>query len=341
MTTNVVRVPGNYTIQASPTITLDPSGGIGVTTGTVIINGSLNVLGKSTTISSTNANIKDNVLVLNAGESNSYVTLGTSGLIIDRGNSASLSNAATLLFNDTAGNDGFSWHTSDISGRGIFEFKAGGGVSAIRTNVIRIDESSAPRVGGYPRLNIFGSDNPGSVISVAGTANYETRVVDKDDIPNKAYVDIQIAANQASVDNIREIKQGPNGSQTYVLLNDVSVTGSPSNVQIGVNNSPIATFAAGSVLFPGLSFSYNTMSSIDPSGIANLYLIPQGTGGVYVSNALRIVNNANAPISNTNTTALYCTGTVGAGGTGVYYLNKNTSGEFISRKRAIIYGLIF
>jgi hypothetical protein len=341
MTTNVVRVPGKYTIQASPTITLDPSGGIGVTTGTVIINGSLSVLGQTTTVASTNAQIKDNVLTLNSGETNSYVTLGTSGLIIDRGNGASLSNAATLLFNDQAGNDGFTWHTSDISGRGIFEFKVGGGVTAIRTNAIRIDENSAPRVGGYPRLNIFGSDNPGSVISVAGTANYETRVIDKDDIPNKAYVDIQIAANQASVDNIREIKQGPNGSQTFVLLNDVSVTGSPSNVQIGVNNTALVTIAAGSITFPGLSFSTNTITSEDPSGIANLYLEPSGTGSVYVRNALQLVNNPQPPASSTNTTVLYATGTVGPGGTGVYYLNTQASGEFISRKRAIIYGLIF
>lgn len=341
MTTNVVRVPGNYTIQASPTITLDPSGGLGFNTGTVVITGSLNVLGKSTTVASTNALIKDNVLVLNAGETNSYVTLGTSGLVIDRGNSGSLANAATLLFNDAAGNDGFTWHTSDISGRGIFEFKAAGGVSAIRTNVIRIDESSAPRVGGYPRLNVFGSDNPGSVISVAGTANYETRVVDKDDIPNKAYVDIQIAANQASVDNIRKIKQGPTGAETYVQLNDISVTGSPSTIDLGVNNNPVVTIAAGSVLFPGLSFSQNTITSIDPSGIANMYLFPSGTGSLYVGNAIRMVNNT-APVSaNTNTTALYATGTVGPGGTGVYYVNSGASGEFISRKRAIIYGLIF
>jgi len=341
MTTNVVRAPGNYIIQASPTITLDPSGGIGLFTGTVVITGSLNVLGQTTTVASTNAAIKDNVLILNSGETNSYVTLGTSGLIIDRGNGANLSNAATLLYNDAAGLDGFTWHTSDISGRGIFEFKAAGGVSAIRVNAIRIDENSAPRVGGYPRLNFFGSDNSGAVISVAGTANYETRVIDKDDIPNKAYVDIQIAANQSSVDNIRKIKQGPAGSETYVQLNDISVTGQPSSIELGINQLPVATISQGSVVFPGLAFTNQTITALSGSGNADLYLEPTGTGSVILRRALRITNQALPPISNTNTTAIYTTGVVGPGGTGVYYLNSLASGEFISRKRAIIYGLIF
>lgn len=342
MTTNVVRVPGNYTIQASPTITLDPSGGNGTNTGTVVITGSLSVLGQTTTVASTNAAIKDNVLILNSGETNSYVTLGTSGLIIDRGNGANLSNAATLLFNDTAGLDGFTWHTSDISGRGIFEFKSAGAVSAVRVNAIRIDENSAPRVGGYPRFNFFGSDNAGAVISVAGTANYETRVIDKDDIPNKAYVDLQIAANQASVDNIRKIKQGPAGSETYVQLDDISVTGQPSNIQLGINQTPVMTVSAGSVLFPGLAVTNQTITALTGAGTTgDLYLEPTGSGSVILRRALRITNQALAPVSNTNTTALYCTGTVGAGGTGIYYLNKDASGEFISRKRAIIYGLIF
>jgi hypothetical protein len=341
MTTNVVRVPGNYIIQASPTITLDPSGGLGLNTGTVVITGSLSVLGKTTTVASTNAEIKDNVLILNSGETNSYVTLGTSGLIVDRGNGANLSNAATMLFNDSAGLDGFTWHTSDISGRGIFEFKAAGGVSAIRINAIRIDENSAPRVGGYPRLNIFGSDNSGAVISVAGTANYETRVIDKDDIPNKAYVDIQIAANQSSVDNIRKIKQGPAGSETYVQLNDISVTGQPSNIELGINQLPVATISQGSVIFPGLAFTNQTITALSGSGTADLYLEPTGSGSVILRKALRITNQNLPPISNTNTTAIYTTGIVGPGGTGIYYLNSLASGEFISRKRAIIYGLIF
>jgi hypothetical protein len=43
-----------------------------IDTGTVIITGNLDVRGVQTAISSTNTNVRDNILVLNAGESNSY-----------------------------------------------------------------------------------------------------------------------------------------------------------------------------------------------------------------------------------------------------------------------------
>jgi hypothetical protein len=333
MTTNVVRTAGNYQIQTPDNgqIILDT----GVNTGTVTITGSLNVKGTTTVIQATNATIKDNLLTLNAGETNSYVTLGTSGIVVDRGNNANLNNAASLLFNDSIGADGFTWHTTDISERGIFEFRVAGNVSAIKINAIRIDETTAPRVGGYPRLNLFGSDNPGTVLSVAGTNSYESRIIDKDDIPNKAYVDAKVE-NAASSANISRVFQG----NTSLNINDISVTGQPSNMTLqftpGLNS---VVFTDANISFPGLIFTQNAISARGTN--SDIYLQPAGTGGIYVSQNLRLVNQSTPAVATTNTTALYATGTVGAGGTGIYYVNSATSGEFISRKKAIIYGLIF
>jgi len=333
MTTNVVRTAGNYQIQTPDNgqIILDT----GVNTGTVTITGSLNVKGTTTVIQATNATIKDNLLTLNSGETNSYVTLGTSGIVVDRGNGANPANAASILYNDAIGADGFTWHTTDISERGIFEFKVAGNVSAIKINAIRIDENTAPRVGGYPRLNLFGSDNPGTVLSVAGTNSYESRIIDKDDIPNKAYVDAKVE-NAASSANISRVFQG----NTSLNINDISVTGLPSNMTLqftpGLNS---VVFTDANISFPGLIFTQNAISARGTN--SDIYLQPAGNGGIYVSQNLRLVNQATAPVATTNTTALYATGHVGAGGTGIYYVNSATSGEFISRKKAIIYGLIF
>jgi hypothetical protein len=341
MTTNVVRVPGDYRIQTKTNgqLTLDT----GLNTGTVVITGSLDVRGTTTVVQATNASIKDNTLVLNAGETNSYVTLGTSGLIVDRGNGASLSNAATFLYNDEAGNDGFTWHTTDISQRGIFEFKVAGNVSAIKVNAIRVDEGSAPRVGGYPRLNIFGSDNPGTVISVAGTLNYEDRIIDDDDIPNKAYVDIAVQSAQTTA-NVQKIVQ----QQTSIGAYDVSQGGyQGSNVSEVVveftTGVPSMRFTQNNVNFGNsILFTEGTITRADIANAdADLYLEPKGNGTIIIRKALRLTDQAVAPLANTNTTAIYTTGVVGPGGTGIYYVNKDTSGEFISRKRAIIYGLIF
>ena len=341
MSTNVVRVPGDYRIETKQNgrITLDT----GVNTGTVVITGSLDVRGTTTVVQATNASIKDNTLVLNAGETNSYVTLNTSGIIIDRGNNASLSNAASILYNDAAGVDGFTWRTTDISQRGIFEFKVAGNTSAIRVNAIRIDENTAPRVGGYPRLNIFGSDNPATVISVAGTLNYEDRVIDDDDIPNKAYVDIAVQTAQTTA-NVQKIVQ----QQTSIGAYDSSQGGyQGSNVSEVVveftTGIPSVRFTPSSANFgDSILLTEGTITRADPtSSNANLYLEPKGNGSIVVRKALQLTDQAVPPSPPTNGTALYTTGVVGPGGTGIYYVNNQIQGEFISRKRAIIYGLIF
>lgn len=341
MSTNVVRVPGDYRIETNSNgrITLDT----GVNTGTVVITGSLDVRGTTTVIQATNASVKDNTLVLNSGETNSYVTLGTSGIIIDRGNSASLSNAATFLYNDEAGVDGFTWHTTDISQRGIFEFKVAGNVSAIKVNAIRIDEGTAPRVGGYPRLNFFGSDNPATVISVAGTLNYEDRVIDDDDIPNKAYVDIAVQTAQTTA-NVQKIVQ----QQTSIGAYDSSQGGyAGSNVSEVVieyvAGVPSIRFTPTSVNFGNsIIFTEGTITRADPGATdSDLYLEPKGNGSIVVRKSLQLTDQVTPPAAPTGGTALYTTGVVGPGGTGIYYVNNQIQGEFISRKRAIIYGLIF
>jgi hypothetical protein len=38
---------------------------------------------------------------------------------------------------------------------------------------------------------------------------------------------------------------------------------------------------------------------------------------------------------------LYSTATISGGGTGVYFINGNTQDELVSRRRSIIYGIIF
>jgi hypothetical protein len=347
MTTNVVRVPGNYQITAGTngTITLDT----GVNTGTVVVTGNLDVRGQTTTIESTNATIKDNQIVLNAGETNSYVSLGTAGIIIDRGNSANLANAALIQYNDAADINNVTWSTPDgKQGRGIFEFKTGGAFGAVKFNLVRIDEATAPgagKTGTYPSLNFFGYENKNSVLSVAGAngaLNYEDRIGADDDVPNIAWVK-QWVSGQATTARVDQFYAGT--PPTYVKINSLYGTSgwtNPSEVVIGIDGADVYAFSKLRTVFPGLAFTPQTISAIDAVNTnTNLILEPQGNGTVNVQRALRITNQAIPPEANTNTTAIYATGTVGAGGTGLYYANQNAAGEFISRKRAIIYGLIF
>ena len=89
MTTEILSVPGTYILRANGgVITLTPqfatvnslTNRTTYSQGTVVINGNLDVKGTQTNIESVNASIKDNTIVLNSGELNNFVTLGTSGI---------------------------------------------------------------------------------------------------------------------------------------------------------------------------------------------------------------------------------------------------------------------
>ena len=79
-----VNVPqGNYSlaVQSGGTITLST----GFQQGNVIVTGDLTVQGSTTTVTSQNLDIKDNILTLNSGETGAGITLNDSGLEMDRG----------------------------------------------------------------------------------------------------------------------------------------------------------------------------------------------------------------------------------------------------------------
>jgi hypothetical protein len=93
-----------------------------IDTTDVIITGNLTVQGSQTAIETTNTTLKDNVIVLNDGETGAGVTLGTAGIAVARG---SLANVA-LRWNESINkweltNDGstYSVITSSTSGSTI------------------------------------------------------------------------------------------------------------------------------------------------------------------------------------------------------------------------------
>jgi len=98
MSTRTIRFSGDYKIDSNGNIDILSSvdGNIVLNTrsnGTVTVVGNLVVQGSSTTVTSTDLSITDNIITLNKDESGAGVTLGISGLVIDRG---SLTPAAIL-----------------------------------------------------------------------------------------------------------------------------------------------------------------------------------------------------------------------------------------------------
>jgi hypothetical protein len=370
MTTDVLRLPGDYKIITATTASGDSTGGIitldvspqsGGTKGTVIINGNLTVIGTQTNLITTDSAIEDRTITLNAGEpwktSPGGITGSngnqTSGLKISRGVNG-LDNDQYAAFFEW--NDAAHWQgTGAISNvQGLWEFRIGRTgnprYSGIKINAIRIDENSASTngtgVGQGARLSVFGSDNPTAVISVSGTNNYESRVTDDDDIPNKKYVDnLLLTANYVT----SKIQVG----NSYVTLQDQYNDGVVSEVVAVLDGDPtqrlnintgtvVMRLTAATAQFQGVQFSGNTIDSVGAN--QDLKLTANGTGQIRIQRPL-IFTIGDAPTPAAGETGLYVAAP-GGGGTGVYFKSKDLVGvvkgdEFMSRKKALVYSIIF
>lgn len=89
----VKSLNSEYTI----TNKISPLANITLATHTVFVQGNLVVGGNATSVTKTDMNITDNIIVLNKGEAGAGVTLITSGLEVDRGSSANV----RLVWNET------------------------------------------------------------------------------------------------------------------------------------------------------------------------------------------------------------------------------------------------
>jgi len=72
----------------------------------------------------------------------------------------------------------------------------------------------------------------------------------------------------------------------------------------------------------------------------DINIIPSGTGNVVVDSGIRLNDQVGAPSAVTNTTIVYAAATTG-GGTGVHFVDGSTTGEMVSKTKAIVFGLIF
>lgn len=378
---DVLRLQGDYLIvtRSNPAsgnssgglITLDVGEGVsGVSTGTVLIKGNLQVNGNvlfGSVINEEveNVRITDNEITLNAGEPtlatnggiSSPTAGGLAGIKISRGrNKLDQDQYAAFI----SWNDNESWQgTGAISNiQGLWEFRLGKTgrpqYSGIKINAIRIDEASASTAGTGagqgPRLNLFGSDNPTAVLSVSGTNNYASRVTDKDDIPNKEYVDSLLVAEQAEAQMVRIGK-------SFLSLTDTSNDGITSSI-IGILNGDPDNYdterrnpTTGTVVmkitpisaqFSGVQFVGNAIYPVGSN--QDLRLEANGTGQIILGRPL-IFSEGNEPEPGVGETGIYV-GPSSGGGTGVYFKKADTLGEitqdeFVSRKKALVFSIIF
>ena len=228
MSTNVVRVNGDYKIQTGQggSITLDTASSDGSVVGNINIVGNLTVTGSTTTGTSTIINtvdlsIKDNTIILNSNEQGNGVTLSTAGIVIKRGTATS--GDASIIWDETQ-----TWD-DPVSGEtkyGLFIFKTAiGGINGIRTTSIDT---------GGQKLYITPGNNS---LSVHGVSNYHLQVTQDNDIPNKKYVDKLVSDTVISIGGAVQ-QFPPNPNTAGWLYNDGNTLAwtSPTATTVGLGN---------------------------------------------------------------------------------------------------------
>jgi len=323
------QVNGDYNIKTSEgaDIKLDTGPGVGRT----IVTGNLVVEGDTTTISAENLAIKDNIIVLNDGETGAGVTLRYSGIQIDRGTEEDVL---------------FVWDEDDNT----WNLKQGAGYNNSRLRVKEILTNADTDSGD---LILIGTGT--GVVKVAGTLNYELNVTDDDDIPNKRYVDTAIQTNptfQIVRDNTRVAAFDSNLPASGLFpIGPYAVQPLESQVSVVVENNIVTEFFYNRVQFGGLTLYTEDPTPFNPlipdaaviqtrNTNANIKFETNGTGKVEVTYALQLDNLGTVPASTSVGSLLYGN-TAGVGTTGLYFVNTTKSDELISKSKALVFSMIF
>jgi hypothetical protein len=393
----VVRVnDGDYqvAVQNGGNITLNT----GVRIGQVRVTGNLLVEGTTTTVQSEITTIKDNIIVLNSGETGAGVTLTTAGIQVDRGPSTA---DAQILWDENEAH--YSPTTaSTVPGTWVFR-RDNGTLTGIQTNSIDTNQG------------VLGLINSGSAgyVTVTGTANYERNILtyvdtvgynpilgvsvtDDDRIPNaKAMSDYVtgvfatfsaerfgagdtlgegfdtnrfqgVASFSGSVMTVISVTGGilKNGfavtdgvSPLGTITAFLGGTGATGTYQMSqVNSLPATAITAGDTV-SRLTFKVDNVlrTQIDANGITSgnvnitgntvsstsggLTLDPN-TGQVLIDGYLQLAVQVSDPAAVASNDMLYHK-TIGAGDSGLYFRTTSRNDELVSKRRAILFGMIF
>lgn len=329
---------GDYKVSVpnGRSITLDVGTDALNNRGTVYVTGDLVVEGDTTTVKSQTMTVSDRIVTFNEGETGNGVTgvAGDkkSGIEIARG-SATDGNAYLVLDDDQN-----HLNSAGISKKGIWSFRnALGGLMGIQTSSINTNGQ-----------NLYLINNGSGYITARGVANYERQVFnysnfdagvgpitigsDQNAIPNtKAVLDcIASAFTYQSASNITDF-------DTSVTVADFSSSGNPSVITFKVDNTLKAFMDGTGVTIDSVKVFGNTIASLN----ANNLVFSSVTKTIQASGWMLFDNQTSVPSSVSSGTYLYSNATIGAGKTGLYIVNTTVSDELVSKKRALLFSMIF
>jgi hypothetical protein len=153
------NVNSNYIIKTP----LNTGSNITLSTDNVYVVGNLYIQGNTTTVTSNNLTITDNVIVLNQGQPGAGITKGNAGIMIDRG----LQPYAQLQFNQAGGN---VWQITSNAAAGFANILTTGATFSL------VDDPN-PVLGGNLNVNgktIYANVASGTYITLQGALELKT-----------------------------------------------------------------------------------------------------------------------------------------------------------------------
>lgn len=323
-------------VNSGGTITLNTGNQI----GTVLVTGDLTVLGNTTSIQTANVEIEDKIILLNRGESGvgiSPLGSGKSGIQISRGSRPD----AFLIFDEAK-----NWLDTQTgtTRSGLFIAKnENDELMGIQTNSITTD--------GY-NLNLLGTGT--AVVNVTGTVDYEQQVLDysapgyppldPDIIPNIQAVTDYVGAYFTINPPFKIQDSAVVGGLTvlydsYLEVSDFEADGAPSNLTLTLDNVVNAAWFVDRFEVQNLKFYNATIESRLSN--EDLVLRSDGTGCVGVDDHFKLYLQTVDPGSVVDGVKLYAKNEA-QGGTGLFFVNsENKQDELISKRKAIVYSMIF
>lgn len=333
MTLRVVNVPdGDYKIktQSGGTITLDT----GVDTGLVFITGDLLVQGETTTVNTTILNVEDNIITVNSGETDFGISITNgfvSGLEVDRGQ---LFNASFLFDEQISHRNNLG-----VSTPGTFKLEnaIGAGIGLKTPSIV---------VGTNEKLYLI---NQGTGwVTVTGTNDYEKQILNYTNF-DLSIGPVTIGSDPDALVNVQALVDYVTGATSYspssfivrddtsVRCYDINAGDASTKIQIKVNNITEAEITANGLFVNDVRIHDNIVTTQN----TNADLVMRSATSLIELDGYLILRDKTALASTqTGTSALFSTGTLGPGDSGIYFVNSR-SDELVSKRRAILFSYIF
>jgi hypothetical protein len=212
--------------------------------------------------------------------------------------------------------------------------------------------SQTKRVSGAYTIAATGGTTVDSALTVTGnltitgtTTTVETtntEIVDRVILLNKG----ESGAGVTGVTSGLEIDRGSSANALLVFDDStdtfrISYDGGSSftTVATSVGGSGLETIVEDTTPQLGGDLDINGFNITSANTNQDINIIPSGTGNVVIDSGIRL-NDQSAPSAVTGASILYAAATTG-GGTGVHFVDGSTTGELVSKTKAIVFGLIF